>query len=81
MYLLCYKQTQQTILIQFSKADNRYILRAYSPNIYILCIKDLKERQKILRDHYKFDCACPPCSENWPLLASMKEEVLEDTKR
>merc|ERR1719189_1523381 len=44
-------------------------------------IKELKERQKILRDHYKFDCACRPCSENWPLLASMKEELVDDSTR
>lgn len=40
--------------------------------------KDLNERQKILKEHYKFDCTCQPCNENWPLLTDMKEELRGD---
>ncbi len=34
--------------------------------------KSRDERQKVLKDHYKFDCCCEPCSKNWPLLVDMK---------
>lgn len=43
--------------------------------------KELKERQKILLDHYKFSCACGPCTENWPSLFSMKEELKADSDK
>lgn len=40
--------------------------------------KDLAERQKILMDHYKFQCHCPACAGNWPSLVQMKAELLRD---
>ena len=41
-------------------------------------VKDLKERQNICSEHYKFKCGCKACDENWPLLTQMKAEVIED---
>ena len=39
-------------------------------------MKELKERQKITKDHYKFDCACLPCAEDWPLLGNHAHDVI-----
>ena len=41
-------------------------------------IKNFKERQEILNDHYKFECICKACLENWPLLDSMKSDKIND---
>lgn len=41
-------------------------------------IKEIRERQKILSEHYKFECICVPCANNWPLLSTLKEEAKSD---
>ena len=41
-------------------------------------VKDFKARQEILNDHYKFECICKACLENWPLLDSMKADKIND---
>ena len=37
--------------------------------------KDFGERQKILLNHYKFECICQPCTEKWPTLMAMTAEL------
>jgi hypothetical protein len=37
--------------------------------------KSFDERQKILLNHYKFECVCKPCTEKWPSLAAMSAEL------
>ena len=41
-------------------------------------VKNFKERQDILKDHYKFECICKACLENWPLLDAMKADRIND---
>ncbi len=33
------------------------------------------ERQKVLSEHYKFDCICVACQEDWPTMKLMKNQV------
>ncbi|TRY63413.1 hypothetical protein TCAL_02645 [Tigriopus californicus] len=41
-------------------------------------MKTRDERRKILDKHYKFSCDCQTCSEDWPLLSSLKSDVAMD---
>jgi hypothetical protein len=34
--------------------------------------KSLSERRSVLSEHYKFDCACRACREDWPTLGQME---------
>jgi hypothetical protein len=36
--------------------------------------KTRMERQKVLKSHFKFDCVCPACEEDWPTMKAMKNE-------
>nr|XP_040572593.1 SET and MYND domain-containing protein 4-like [Lepeophtheirus salmonis] len=38
-------------------------------------MKEKEERQLILKKHYKFDCHCPACNENWSTTATMKQRI------
>jgi hypothetical protein len=40
--------------------------------------KNFKERQKVLKEQYKFECICVACSENWPLIGQLKEAARDD---
>lgn len=43
----------------------------YGP-IFTTSVKE--ERQLTLRTNYKFECACQPCTENWPLYKDMSNK-------
>ncbi|XP_014236002.1 SET and MYND domain-containing protein 4-like [Trichogramma pretiosum] len=35
-----------------------------------------KERKRVLRLHYWFDCECEPCSKHWPLIGDIDPNIL-----
>ena len=37
--------------------------------------KTRAERQRVLRSHYKFDCCCIACEEDWPTMKAMKDKA------
>lgn len=41
-------------------------------------MKVVEERKSVLKDHYKFDCYCLACVEDWPTLTQMKGEYKVD---
>ena len=40
--------------------------------------KSTQERRKVLFDHYKFECVCLPCVDDWPNLISLKSDFATD---
>ena len=40
--------------------------------------KPAQERRKVLLDHYKFECACLPCVDEWPDLMRLKADWAND---
>ena len=40
--------------------------------------KSTQERRKVLMDHYKFECACLPCVDEWPDLIHLKADWASD---
>ncbi len=40
--------------------------------------KPLAARKRVLKEHYKFDCICECCSENWPTLGDLKDMERDD---
>ena len=40
--------------------------------------KSTVERRKVLLDHYKFECACLPCVDDWPDLMRLKADWATD---
>ena len=40
--------------------------------------KTRPERQKVLKNHYKFDCICRPCNEDWEIMPKMKQDLTLD---
>jgi hypothetical protein len=35
-----------------------------------------EQRQRVLKDQYKFDCRCIACTSNWPLYKDMDTSVM-----
>ena len=44
----------------------------------VFTTKSTLERRKVLLDHYKFECACLPCVDDWPDLISLKSNFATD---
>ena len=40
-------------------------------------MKQRQERREILKSHYKFDCLCQACQEDWPKLDEMRSAALD----
>lgn len=40
--------------------------------------KSPQERRKVLLDHYKFECICLPCVDDWPDLMRLKSDWARD---
>ena len=49
------------------------ICENYGP---IFTVMDEKERKRVLRLQYWFECDCEACSNHWPLLEDMNPNVL-----
>jgi hypothetical protein len=41
-------------------------------------VENITKRQNVLKDHYKFECICVACTENWPSLVKMKSAAKDD---
>jgi len=66
---------ESTVCVQAIKniPKGEEICENYGP---IFFHSDREDRQQRLKKQYWFDCQCIPCTENWPLMHEMSDDVL-----
>jgi hypothetical protein len=65
-----------TVVVRAIKtiAKGEMVNENYGP---IYSLKPRKERRKVLKERYWFDCQCLPCIENWPLDKQIPTDALK----